>query len=516
VLSKIVKGLTFWEGIVGVKSIVLRIALITLISMILFAACLRLVHLDADFPTGLNWSSDLYTDEGWYSGNAIAWALTGHWYIPGDFNSMITLPFFQWLQMGVFGLFGVNLVSARISVAFFSLLSLVLVFLLARRYAGDLAGWITLGLLSTDYAFFAYSRIALMEIPFTALCLASIWAAGATNLPAWLGMGLSAVLLCAAVLTKTSALPLLLVVLYALWLRLPGEGVFPVLNWRRRLFQCMAFLALFILLIGGETFFAIRRFGAEYFYLTTTNVTLLPPHSVSSMLYTFARILWNGLRVDPLLLIASFSLVAVVLTSGIGTKVNRLIVLSTIWIGVNVIYLGLRTYLPPRYFVPLIVSMIFLIAGAMTTLLNGFRGERITWLFVSLVALIGIINFVQVIRYMGELQYTFRDAGLDISHRIRKISFNQPVYMVGNLADSLSLLTDIPAINTKLGFEDLNWRLASYHPRFYVSLGVDSREQQRLKKQYSLREIASYQVFGNYYHGKSIYLFQLIDLPNPN
>lgn len=474
------------------------------------------MHLDADFPTGLDWSSDLYTDEGWYSGNAIAWALTGRWYIPGDFNSMITLPFFQWLQMGVFGLFGVSLVSARISAALFSLLSLALAFLLGRRFAGDLAGWITLGLLSTDYTFFAYSRIALLEIPFTALCLASIWVVGATNLPDWLGIGLSVVLLCSAVLTKTSALPLLLVVLYALWLRLPGEGVFPVLNWRKRLFQCLAFLAMFILLIGSETSIAIHRFGAEFFYLTTTNVALLPPNSISSMLYTFVRTLWNGFQVDPLLMIASFSLVAVVLMSGGGRYANRLVVLATIWIGVYIIYLGLRTYLPPRYFVPLIVSMTFLIAGAMTALLKRFRGVRLTWLFVSLVAFIGIFNFVQVVRYMGELHYTFRDTGLDISRRIREITINQPVYMVGNLADSLSLVTGTPAINTKLGFKDLNWRLATYNPRFYVSLGTDSREQQRLKKQYSLRETASYQIFGNYYHGKSIYLFQLIDLPNPN
>jgi hypothetical protein len=48
------------------------------------------------------------------------------------------------------------------------------------------------------------------------------------------------------------------------------------------------------------------------------------------------------------------------------------------------------------------------------------------------------------------------------------------------------------------------------------ALGVDGRELQRLRKQYSVKEMASYQVFGNYYHGKSIYLFQLMDLPNPN
>jgi hypothetical protein len=516
VLSKFGKGLTFWEGTVGGKSIVLRIAFISLICIILLTGCLRLMHLDADFPTGLNWSSDLYTDEGWYSGNAIAWTLTGRWYIPGDFNSIITLPFFQWIQMGVFGVSGLSLGSARFSVAFFSLLSLALAFLVARRYGGELAGWITVGLLSTDYAYFAYSRIALMEIPFTALILASIWLVGATQLPVWLGLGVGVVFLVAAVLTKTSALPLLVVVLYAVWLRLPGEGVLPVSNWNRRLAQCSAFLALFILIVGSETFFAIRRFGAEYFYLTTTNVRLLVPNSIWGMLYAYARILWNGFQFDPLLVIAGFGMLLVVWISGARAYFNRLVMLATLWFVAYIVYLGLRTYLPPRYFVPLIVSMSFLIAGTENVLLKKFSGKRTIWLALSMVVFIGMINIIQITRFMSQLQYTFRDMGLDASHRIREIAGQQPVYMVGNLADSMSLVTGIPAINTQLGFKDLNWRLAVYNPLFYVSLGVDRREIQRLNKQYIVKEMASYQVFGNYYHGKPIYLFQLMDLPNPN
>jgi 4-amino-4-deoxy-L-arabinose transferase-like glycosyltransferase len=478
--------------------------------------CLRLVHLDADFPTGLNWSSDLYTDEGWYSGNAIAWALTGRWYVPGDFNSMITLPFFQWIQMGVFGVFGLSLASARFSVAFFSLLSLVLAFLVARRYGGELAGWITVGLLSTDYAYFAYSRIALMEIPFTTLILGSIWLAGASQMPAWLGLGASVVFLVAAVLTKTAALPLLIVVLYAIWLRLPGDRVLPASNWKGRLAQSLAFLALFILILGGETFFAIRRFGAEFYYLSTTNVSLLIPNSVSSVLYTYARILWNGFQFDPLLVFSSFGMAAVAWISRGRAFFNRLVMLAALWTGGYIVYLGLRTYLPPRYFVPLIVSMTFLMAGTIATLLKRFTGKRIIGLSLALVAFVGLVHFVQIIRFMSQLQYTFRDMGIDISHRIRETASQQPVYIVGNLADSMSLVTGLPAINTQFGFKDLNWRLAAYHPRFYVSLGVDRREIQRLNKRYSVKEMASYQVFGNYYHGKSIYLFQLLDLPNPN
>jgi 4-amino-4-deoxy-L-arabinose transferase-like glycosyltransferase len=494
-----------------------RLAVFSLISIVLLSGYLRLLHLDADFPTGLNWSSDLYTDEGWYSGNAIAWAINGQWYIPGDFNSMITLPVFQWIQMSVFRVSGISLSSARFSTAFFSLISLVLAFLLARRYGGELAGWITVGLLSTDYVYFAYSRIALMEVPFTALILGSIWLAGAIQLPAWLGLGLSVVLLVAAVLTKTSALPLLAVVLYAIWLRLPGEGVFLASNRKRRLAHCLAFLGLFTLLLGGETYIAIHRFGAEFFYLTTTNVSILAPNSISSIFYNFARILWNGVQFDPLLVIAGICLVAAVWISGASAYLNRLVVLSLIWSAAYIVFLGLRTYLPPRYFVPLVVPVVFLIGGSIPALLERFKGKRrISLAIISLVACIGIVNFAQIVRFMGQLQYTFRDMGVDISRRIHSSAVFQPVYLVGNLADSVSMITGIPGINTQLGYKDLNWRLDTYHPQFYVSLGVDSREVRRLNKRYRLREMASYQVFGDYYHNKSVYLYQLIDLPNPN
>jgi 4-amino-4-deoxy-L-arabinose transferase-like glycosyltransferase len=514
VLSK-GKALLFWDGTVRGKSILQRVAIFFLISVILIAGCLRLVHLGADFPGGLNWSSDLYTDEGWYSGNAVAWALTGHWYIPGDFNSIITLPFFQWIQMGFFGLLGVSLVSARISVAFFSILALILAFLVARRYGGDLAGWITLGLLSTDYAFFAYSRIALLEVPLVALSLGSIWLAGAPNLPAWLGLGLGSLLLAAAVLTKTSALPFLLVVICAVWLRLPGTGILPVVEWKKRLGHSAAFLAGFVLILGGETFFALHRFEGEFVYLTTTNVALAAPTSLPAVVYAFLRIFLNGFRLDPLLVTASLGLVVTVWISHKGAYLNRLVVLASLWIGVYGVYLGLRSYLPPRYYVPLIVAMTILVAGCIVTLIEKFSLNRRAWLSLSLVAIVGLVNLAQIIHYMSRPQYTFRNMGVDISNRIRETAIRQPVYIVGNLADSVSLVTGYPAINTQLGFKDLSWRLATYNPQFYVSLGLNSRELRLLSKQYRVEEMASYQVFGNYYHNKSVYLFQLTDLPNP-
>lgn len=178
-------------------------------------------------------------------------------------------------------------------------------------------------------------------------------------------------------------------------------------------------------------------------------------------------------------------------------------------------YLGLRSYLPPRYYVPLIVAMTILVTGCIVTLIEKFSLNRRVWLSLSLVAIVGLVNLAQIIHYMSRPQYTFQNMGVDISNRIREAAIRQPVYIVGNLADSVSLITGYPAINTQLGFKDLNWRLATYNPQFYVSLGLDSRELRRLSKQYRVEEMASYKVFGNYYHNKSVYLFQLAVLPNP-
>src|SRR5579859_4383736 len=78
---------------------------------------LRLWRLDSDAYPRLSWSSALLTDEGFYLHNARNVVLFGHARTDG-FNNMFIMPLLHALQVGVFRVWGVSLVSARgISVA---------------------------------------------------------------------------------------------------------------------------------------------------------------------------------------------------------------------------------------------------------------------------------------------------------------------------------------------------------------------------------------------------------------
>src|ERR1700710_1588577 len=90
-------------------------AILVFVSLLI---ALRFFHLDADFPLGISWSGDLYTDEGWYANAAIRDIVSGEWYLPGDFNPAVTLPVGQLLQRAAFGVFGLGLIPARLTGAF--------------------------------------------------------------------------------------------------------------------------------------------------------------------------------------------------------------------------------------------------------------------------------------------------------------------------------------------------------------------------------------------------------------
>ena len=110
-----------------------------LISAILFCG-LRFVKLEADFPLGIEHGGVLYTDEGWYSNAAINRVVDGKWYKEGDFNPAINLPVAHILQRITFALFGMSLVSARITVILFFMLFLFTVFQLVRTFSDSQTG----------------------------------------------------------------------------------------------------------------------------------------------------------------------------------------------------------------------------------------------------------------------------------------------------------------------------------------------------------------------------------------
>ncbi|MEK6588219.1 MAG: hypothetical protein AABY97_05195, partial [Chloroflexota bacterium] len=85
--------------------------------------------------------------------------------------------------------------------------------------------------------------------------------------------------------------------------------------------------------------------------------------------------------------------------------------------------------------------------------------------------------------------------------------------LIGNMANSISLATGVPSINSILGTRDLHWKLLRYRPSYYVALGEEKSTAQQLGKMYDLQQLATYDVFGNYYDGKRVQLYKLVMKP---
>lgn len=132
----------------------------------LILACLavRLIALDSDPPPWLSWSTGLYTDEGLYTLDARHHVLFGT-SAPGNFHDRLLSPVLSFLQQGVFAIFGVGIMQARLLSVVFSLLTLLVFWIGLRRAFGTRtadAGVLFLGLAPP---FALYNRTALQETP---------------------------------------------------------------------------------------------------------------------------------------------------------------------------------------------------------------------------------------------------------------------------------------------------------------------------------------------------------------
>ena len=138
--------------------------------LVIATIAIRIIHIEADTPSGLSFCAGLYVDEGYKTLSPRNLALYGktHWNAADTYVGwMKASPATQWPVYGAFKSFGVNLKSARIiPIICFSLFVLLYVFLMRRKYEPKLfyLGFI---LFATDITFFTFSRIALFEMELT-------------------------------------------------------------------------------------------------------------------------------------------------------------------------------------------------------------------------------------------------------------------------------------------------------------------------------------------------------------
>lgn len=129
----------------------------------LFSFLVRYINLRGDPPAGdISRSGVFYVDEGTYAHNPVNKALFGKWFLENDYNAISNVPVFSFFQYLIIKIFGVGIAQVRLGGILYSVLSLLLLWLILRsydRYAANIA--LILG--ATNFFFFIYNRLALLE-----------------------------------------------------------------------------------------------------------------------------------------------------------------------------------------------------------------------------------------------------------------------------------------------------------------------------------------------------------------
>jgi 4-amino-4-deoxy-L-arabinose transferase-like glycosyltransferase len=441
---------------------------------------IRFIHLNADFPYAVNNSADIYTDEGWWSNSAILRHQTGEWLREGDFNPIVYLPLLPLVQSVSFGLFGVSLTSARLIPAIMSVLACLLV---------------------------AFSRLALLELPMTCLVLLSLFLASDRRRPGLLVAGLASLAFALAILMKTTALFALPALVIVIWSRQESrkKGLAVSLLTLAGIALTAGAYYLAMGIAHGEDLAWLWRntaLKAHENALTTDTLTL------KALYGAVIRVMRNALLLDRFLILAVLILAPLVWLVFRSEREDPLYPACGSWIVVTLTALAVRGYLPLRYYTPLLFPLIILLGCAAVFLARRMRSSPARWLPAFVLAGFVLWNGASVCGYLASPQYSYQSMADDVEGRIRSGGETEPL-ILGSVANTVSLATDIPSLNTDMGVRDLAWKLEQFRPNYYVSLGESDGVMEIIGEQYSVNLLATYDVFDNFRMGMRFYLYKL-------
>lgn len=469
-----------------------------LLLVVLCSLALRFVNLKADFPPQMTASGVLYTDEGWYANAATRHARTGHWYLAGDFNPAINMPVGQVLHRGSFALFGTSLFSARITTVVSFILLTVFTGLLVNRQFGKLPSILATLLLASNFAGFAFSRLAIMDLVACGFDVASLVVAGSAtqkNRPLS-RLAIASLLLGVGILTKPTAIVGAPLLGYFAWQQgTAGKGRFAFL---------VVSALVGLLLVGGYAAIAMFTFPDDYAYFSGINVGTRLHRSLLSWLAGLPSVL-VGIRAIGIELVGLTTILTVsaVLASA-RYRNNMLIHIFVGWIVTHMAMLSLFVYTPERYYLPLLVPFAGLSAVACTELGGRMLGKK-RWGVVAvapmaLVAAVSVCGTWRTIVYLAHARFSF----VQMAHGVKTVIEQRDgtisnAVVLGQIADSVAIEIGVHSVNSRYGTRSLDWRIAQYRPK-YLLVHTDEEVLRTVHDMgYGTVDLASWDVYENYY-----------------
>jgi len=463
---------------------------VALWAVVFVLSAAKFSYLTADFPNWSPWMIDQakFTDEGWWASAAVAHALTGHWYMPGDYNPTVALPVWPLLLSAVFHFTGVSAVAARAFTAVLSILALGVVYLLVRRYVrgnAETAALLAVLLLAASPFAFVFNRLAILEtLVFLQVCLSMLVASFAILKRIWPLVAL-AVLIPAMLLTKTTAALLVPAVAWIAWCAMGRRwGGF----WRAAVAVGVVPAAL---LKGYAALVSALGYGADYRYFYDVNA--MPDIDWAHALGTLRDLALNCFWVDRVLY--PIGLVILVVTVGWTRKLwaNPLFAASWMVIGAQAVFIFSRQDdYAPRYFLPMLAPLVWIVVLVFGELLQAWK-KTAALLLIGMAASIAA-NGVMIRHFLVDRDYDFRDAAASIGQIIRSHP-EQKSLMLGVSGAQIALMTGIPAVNDGFSTEDMAKKMGQDKPGWFLVWDKIDPEDEAALAPFRLEKMASYPAF---------------------
>lgn len=475
----------------------LRVAGLLWILVIVVFSVFHALHLGADFPNGTPWHDDYakYTDEGWYGNAAIRAHLTGHWYVPGDFNPAPAVPVWPLLEWLLFFVTGVKVEAARALAVGLFFLNLSLSYRLLRRTSARWTALLGVTLLVTSPFLYCFSRLAILEPLLVTLLLTVLLFALRLREVAhprrWaMAIGL---LLTLMLLTKTTTIFLLPAIAWA-YLR----PLWP--DWRRA--------AKLLFLSGAASvtsfaawmlFIASRHLLADYKYFFFINTYPKPEEfywPLISLWWSFHGALWIDLILVPLAGVLFFAALFAARGStswARGWLLNPLTGISLLVLAGYMAFMTIQNHPQARYFAVSVYFFSYLIAqGIEAMVASAGRARAFGWLATAVALVALAANSITTVGYALHPTYTWRDAARALTGYIDQHP-NGNRLLLSISADQIDLFTHLPGLCDDFGTLDLPVKAARYQPGWYAVWNeIDPGQLEDLHIHFSLEQVAGF------------------------
>ncbi len=460
----------------------------------------RLIWLEADFPKEIgNWSSDIYTDEGWYSNSAVRKVVTGNWIFPGDFNPIVVMPIFQLSQFLVFKLFGIGLFQARVGTFLYFLLLQLFIFLFVKKLSNNTVALLTILLISVDPFVFAYSRVAFLETPMVAVIVVALWSIlKLQNISHSMVYIFPGMLITLSILIKTSAVFAFPIGAYLIWKYVKNRRLIGILFYG---LGCGLVWVIYTLTTRS-------LFMADYAFFQQINFSTRLTLSLAEIVNNLLLAVQSSFLLDqPIYWFAIIIGIYLIFSS---TRRDPIFHIYIMWF---LLYFGIMSstaYHPARYFLPITIISCCIVAYGISSINDNLIGKVKIIPSIVFIVLLGFQSKAVYSR-LANSTFTFKNALVAIETQIAMDTVTAPIIM-GQMANTVGLQGPYITINDVYSTMPFQEKIKVFQPGYYVSLGEmvgNPTVSQSIFEYYDIDQVASFDVYNNYYSGEKVYLYKL-------